>query len=98
MAKGRIRESLRRAVKLFVSFRGEDPQHIDTVEIPDYDAAMVIGYLDGVLYHTIREGEHERYIHHFNAKARPLLCSSHDGKQLFILGGEYKFGERGIVG
>lgn len=97
MIKG-AKSRLMKAIKLFQDFRGDKPEYIDTIEIPDYDAAMVIGYLDGVLYHTIRDGEHERYVHHFDGKSRPLLCCSHDGKQLYILGGGYKFGERGIIG
>lgn len=92
------RARIKKAVELFQDFRGDDPEYIDTVEIADYDTFMVIGYLDGVLYHTVRDGEDERYIHHFNGKSRPLLCSSFDGKQLVIIGGRYKFGERGIVG
>lgn len=92
------RVKVRRAVELFQNFRGDEPEYIDTVEVPDYDTYMVIGYLDFVGYHTIRDGEDERYVHHFDEKSRPLLCSSHDGKQLIIVGGRYKFGERGIVG
>lgn len=87
-----------RAVNLYEQFRGEKPEFIDTVEVADYDTFMVIGYLDFMGYHTRRDGEEERYIHHFNSKSRPLLCSSHDGKQLAIVGGRYKFGDRGIIG
>lgn len=92
------RVKVRRAVKLYEDFRGDEPEFIDTVEIDDYDTFMVIGYLDFVGYHTNRDGEDERYIHHFNEKSRPLLCSSHDGKQLIIVGGQYRFTERGIIG
>jgi len=92
------RVKLRRTVKLYEDFRGDSPEHIDTVEIVDYDTFMVIGYLDFVGYHTVRDGEDERYIHHFKEKSRPLLCVSHDGKQLIILGGGYRFTERGIIG
>jgi len=93
-----LKPELKRAVELYQDFRGDDPEYIDTVEVHDYGVFMVIGYLDFVGYHTVRDGEDERYIHHFKAKSRPLLCCSHDGKQLIILGGEYKFGERGIIG
>jgi len=92
------RVKLRKTIKLFQDFRGDDPDHVDTVTVADYDTFMVIGYLDFVGYHTVRDGEEERYIHHFKEKSRPLLCASHDGKQLIILGGGYKFGDRGIIG
>lgn len=92
------RVKMSHAVKLFQDFRGDDPEFIDTVTIPDYDTFMVIGYLDFVGYHTIRDGDDERYVHHFDEESRPLLCASHDGKQLIILGGGYKFGDRGIIG
>lgn len=92
------RVKLSHAVDLYQRFRGDDPEYIDTIEVADYDTFMVIGYLDFVGYHTIRDGEHERYVHHFDEKSRPLLCSSHDGKQLIIVGGRYKFGDRGIIG
>jgi len=92
------RVKLRKTIKLFQDFRGDDPENIDTIEVPDYDTFMVIGELDFVGYSTIRDGERENYIHHFDEKSRPLLCSSHDGKQLIIVGGRYKFGNRGIIG
>jgi hypothetical protein len=55
-----------------------------------------VGELDGVLYTTVRDGVTEKYIHKFRKKSRPLLATSHDGKSLHILGGEYEFTERGI--
>lgn len=87
-----------RAIKLYEDFRGDGPEFIDEIKIKDYDTFMVVGYLDFVGYHTVRDGEDERYIHHFEEKSRPLLCASHDGKQLIIVGGQYKFTERGIIG
>lgn len=85
------------AADLYERFRGDDPEHIDVVDMPDIDTALLIGFLDGVLYTTIRDGVEEKYIHKFKKSARPLLASSHDGQQLIILGGEYDFTELGIV-
>ena len=58
---------------------------------------ITVGYLDAVMYETVRDGKTEKYIHRFKKQARPLLCSSYDGTQLLILGGGYDFTDRGIV-
>lgn len=58
---------------------------------------IAIGTLDFVGYTTKRDGRIESYIHRFAKHARPLLATSHDGRHLYILGGGYKFTERGIV-
>lgn len=42
------------------------------------------------------DGEHN-YFHRFAKKSRPLLISKHDGSQIGIVGGQYRFTERGIV-
>lgn len=85
------------AIDLFKDFRGNDPEFIDTLKVNWPQVAFVVGYLDGVLYTTVRDSKEESYIHKFKKKSRPLLASSHDGKQLIILGGGYDFTERGIV-
>jgi hypothetical protein len=36
-------------------------------------------------------------VHRFKKKSRPLLAASHDGTQLYILGGEYAFTDAGII-
>lgn len=89
----KIKESIER----FKLFTGMEPEHLDEYLVTHPDVAFSIGTLDGVLYTTKREGKIERYKHEFTENARPLLCSSHDGKQLVILGGDYHFTERGIV-
>lgn len=58
---------------------------------------IVVGYLDGVMYDTVRDGRAEKYVHHFGSNARPLLATSHDGRTLHIVGGRFRFTERGIV-
>ncbi len=90
-------EELNDGLKLFSDFTGHDGEvfHLDKPRMPK--VMLVVGYCDGVLYTTVRDGKTEKYIHKFKAKARPLLCSSSDGQQLFIVGGQYNFTERGIV-
>jgi hypothetical protein len=59
--------------------------------------ALAIGEVLGIIYRTKRDGVMENYIHRFAKVSRPLLASTHDGKQLLLIGGSYNFTERGIV-
>lgn len=90
-------DRLKKAAKLFRDFTGEDAENIDVVTLPDYGEAVLIGRLDGVLYTTVRDSVKESYIHKFSVKSRPLLACSFDGRQLYIIGGEYTFTECGII-
>jgi hypothetical protein len=84
------------AIKLFEDFTGDKPEYIDTVKLPIDTVCMAIGHCDGILYTTVREGQTEEYIHKFKKGARPVLAVSSDGKQLYLLGGDYRFTDRGI--
>jgi hypothetical protein len=84
-------------MKLFSDFTGHDGKLFSVSKPNMPDVVLVVGYLDAVMYETIRDGETEKYIHKFKKQSRPLLCSSSDGKQLIVLGGGYDFTERGIV-
>lgn len=86
-----------RGIELFKNFRGEDPEHVDTVQLPCHAVAVVIGECDGILYTTRRDGKVEKYIHKFKGTSRPLLCTSFDGSQLYLLGGAYDFTDAGIT-
>ena len=94
---GPTRREKEDAGQLFKDFTGHNPQSLQRVKLNLPKVGLVVGQLDGVLYTTVRDGKRESYIHEFE-KRRPLLVSSHDGKSLHILGGEYEFTERGIVG
>lgn len=90
--------AIRQAAKLYADFSGHEDVKIGKVQIPDTPQVMLaIGTVDGILYTTVRDGETEKYIHRFRSSARPLLMSSPDGQQLFLIGGSYNFTERGIV-
>lgn len=83
---------------LYTRFTGHDADEIVSIDKPVMpDTMLVIGDIDGVMYTTMRDGQIEKYVHQFKKKCRPLFCVSHDGKQLFLLGGSYDFTERGIV-
>jgi len=93
----RHRGKVQAAAKLYVQFRGEEPQFVEAVNLQIAPVMMLIGELDGVLYTTRRDGKQESYIHKFKKKSRPLLASSHDGSQIYIIGGRYEFSDAGII-
>lgn len=84
------------ATDLYRRFRDQNPTAVDEIDIDLPDVGIVIGKCDGVLYTTKRSGKTEKYIHEFKGRAKPTLCASHDGKQLFFVGGDYTFTELGI--
>lgn len=86
-----------RAVKLFRAFRGRNPHGTkEIIEIEaDKTVAVEIGALVGVIY--LKEGGKVPYCHRFNSRNRPVLFSSFDGSQLYILAGGYRLTGRGIV-
>lgn len=88
----------RRVADLYERFSGHEAELVGVVKVPPIPkAGAVIGTVDGLLYTTVRDGRRERYIHNFKAADRPLLVVSPDGRQLFLLGGDFDFTERGIV-
>lgn len=94
--RGRTKVKVAGAVDLFRRFREEEPEYVEELEIPTADVMMLIGTLDTVEYTTRRGGQVELYRHEFDEKSKPLLCSSWDGKQIWIVGGRYDFTEVGI--
>lgn len=85
------------AISLYQKFSGHTPEFIDKVTLKVDTVAFAIGHCDGIMYETIRDGKREHYIHKFRKGSRPVLASSSDGKQLYMLEGAYKFTDRGIV-
>jgi len=91
-------ELIRRASDLYERFSGHTADRGAKIKIPPVPPVGVcIGDIDGILYTTVRDGETQKYIHKFRAKDRPLFVVSPDGKQLFLVGGNYNFTERGII-
>jgi len=85
------------ALRLFEDFTGHQGQPFAKAKIKLPKTVLVVGRCDGVLYTTVRDDKTEKYIHKFRAKSAPLLCASPDGSQLFLLGGVFRFTDRGIV-
>ena len=82
---------------LYENFSGHSSEFLDKVQFPVPDVALKIGQCDGVLYTTVRDGKTEHYLHKFKAKSRPLLVTTFDGTQLLMIGGSFRFTERGII-
>lgn len=90
--------AVRKAAALYTDFTGHEYPRLSKVSIPSLpEAGVAIGQVDGIMYSTVRDGVPEKYIHRFKRSSRPLMISSPDGKQLYLIGGSYDFTERGIV-
>lgn len=85
------------ALERFRDFTGHEVEREDVVAMDTPDVGFKIGDCDGVLYTTIRDGVTEHYIHKFKKRSRPQLISNFNGEQLYLIGGRYRFTERGIV-
>lgn len=93
----RRKKAVENAKELYREFTGMEPDSIEEVDIPDYDAAICVGTVDGIMYTTIRDEVTESYVHEFDEHARPLLCVTHDGQAMVILGGGFTFTDAGFV-
>lgn len=92
------REQYERAARLYADFSGHEPGPLARIPAPKAPrVALLVGHCDGVLYSTVRDSRKERYIHEFASKDRPLFAVSPDGKMLMLIGGNFKFTDRGIV-
>jgi len=86
------------AVERYAGFRGAKPESVSKVRMRDQPRVLLtVGECLGILYRTDRDGVVDNYIHRFKKHARPTLCCTSDGRQLYMLGGAYKMTERGIV-
>lgn len=82
---------------MYEDFTGHDANTVLKHNIEWPKEGLQVGKCDGILYETIRDGEVENYIHRFKKSARPTFGVSHDGKQLLLIGGKFRFTDRGIV-
>lgn len=91
-----MKSVLQKARDLFFAFHERAPKAKEIFKIaPPKDATVLkVGSLDGLIYTPL--GERRKYIHKFKRNARPVLVVTHDGDQIYILAGEYKFTERGF--
>lgn len=88
---------VKNAAQGFKEFTGHNPSHYKRVKVKPIEVGYKFGKLDGVLYTTKRDGKIEHYIHEFKESAKPDLVSDNDGSQIQIVGGNYRFTDRGII-
>lgn len=93
---GKTAEQIDAAAKLQADFSGHEPANVQKIRTHGAKVFTPVGKLDGVLYTTTRDGKVEKYVHRFRRTARPLLATSHDGRELRIVGGRFRFTEAGI--
>lgn len=87
----------RRAEKLFRQFREESPSRTKRVPFRVPKAVAVIGDAEFIGYVTTHNGKAHLYIHEFAPGSRPRLAAGARRNQLFLVGGRYRVGARGIV-
>lgn len=85
------------AMKLYMGFREQDPQYVEKFPVEFHDVGVVMGKCTGIIYGTTIRGKVEKFIHQFKIDSAPKLVASYDGSQLYLLGGSYQIGPRGIV-
>lgn len=86
-----------RAAKAYTDFTGHLPDSVQYAQLDDDPVAGYrLGRAEGVAYEATRDGKKERYFHEFSKRSRPDLVVKDDGSQLYITGGRYKVGPRGI--
>jgi hypothetical protein len=95
-------DDYRRAKKLYQDFTGLAPEVVGSIRAPRVGRyGVLVGTVDFIGYTTRRsergKPEVQKYIHKFKAADRPLFVVSPDGTQLFLMGGRFRFTERGIV-
>ena len=85
------------AAALYEDFTGHEADHYTEHRIKMPDVGLQFGHCTGIMYETVRDNRHEYYCHEFKKSSRPIIGASHDGKQLLLVGGNYRFTNRGIV-
>lgn len=91
-------KSLDKAINRYKAFTGMTPKSVARGERPKPDGVVfIVGHVEGIAYETVRDGKRDRYFHRFKKSARPHLAVSPDGQRLEILGGGFRFTDRGIV-
>jgi hypothetical protein len=88
----------RQAIQLYQKFREAPPRKVGTMQLQMPRMLVRIGPIPWLYYLTThRDGKEILYKHTFAKHARPILCASHNGRSLYLVGGRYDFTGDGIV-
>lgn len=87
-----------KAATLFKSFheRNPAPSEIVSIEQNGAEECLAVGEVYGIMYKV--KGEPKPYYHKFKTTGRPKLFVSADGRQIYIVNGQYRFTDRGFIG
>jgi hypothetical protein len=91
------KRDLRAAIAIYENFREKKPKRLNVINVDIPAVVACIGHVEAIDYRTTHGKKLALYRHDFIVGSRPLLCVSPDGKSLLLLGGRFKFTERGIV-
>jgi len=83
--------------RLYKGFHGESPKHIKKHSLPTFRQGVEVGRLVAVTYDTRRDGKSVRFEHEFKKRASPLLTVSDDGRKMAVIGGDFRFTDRGFI-
>ena len=86
-----------RGERLYSDFHGEPPRHVKMHRLPAFREGVEVGPLVAVTYDTVRDGKKIRFEHEFKKRASPLLTVSDDGRKIAVIGGDFRFTDRGFV-
>lgn len=90
------RDELETAARAFEEFTGHEATRVERHKGSRHRAGWLLGRITALSYIATRDGESAEYVHRFKRRSRPQLVSSHDGSQLYLLGGAYSVTDRGI--
>lgn len=88
---------IKRAADLYRDFTGHEADYYQNIPVEWPSVGLTFGECTGIMYETVRDGQFEKYLHQFKKSARPLIVASYDGKALALVGGNFRFTDRGIV-
>lgn len=93
---GSKKRRVKKAKSLYEEFTGHKADKYEVVKVPQHDTGLKVGNVLGIMYDTVRDGKKEKYLHEFKKASQPAFAVSHDGQQIYLIGGSYLFKDSGI--
>jgi len=94
MKTPQAKKQILQAARRFSAFHNNDPENVSVEKISA--VGFLLGNIEEITYSVIEDGAIVHYHHVYDTP--PALAISHDGKNAFILGGEWTFTNRGFEG
>jgi hypothetical protein len=94
----RLRAQAGKAASLYQRFTKQKAEPFGYAELPDPPkAGAIMGYCDAIEYTTQRKGQVQLFRHKFHQADAPLLVVGPTGTPIIMLGGRYRWTDRGIT-